>query len=390
MEMERLIVNIGSSSKKYALFVGDEQVFACHFERENNGFLVSIVREGYVEKEEISEEVFKKACVHFLELYKKYFGEKTISTLGIRVVAPGDYFQKHRVIDEEFLERLHKAKALAPLHIHATLEEITLLKEVFPETKLVAASDSAFHSDMPSVARSYGLPLTLTESDSVKRFGYHGLSVSSVAQRLQHHLGGVLPEKIIVLHLGAGCSVTALKNGKTVDTSMGFTPLEGLVMSTRSGSFDPSIIFSLLEQGKTKEEIENIVNKQSGLFGLSGMTSDMREIIALKNEGNVVAGHAFDIFVYQIIKYIGAYSLVLGGVDAIVFTGTIGERSFIVRERVVRDISSFFVGVNKEVNDKEDGSLTHVSLISDELSQVRVFVVPADESKAILQAMSTC
>lgn len=386
--MEQLIVNIGSSSKKYALYHGDEQIFACHFERENGSFIVSSSYQGKAEQESVTDEMCERAVVYFLEKYKKYFGDKVIDVVGIRVVAPGEFFQKHRSIDGEYIERLQKAKVLAPIHISATLKEITLLREVFPTTRLVAASDSAFHAGMPSVARSYGLPTSLADEYDIKRFGYHGLSISSTVRSLTKYLGGTIPEKVLVLHLGSGCSITALRNGETVDTSMGFTPLEGLLMSTRSGSFDPAIILALLEQGKTKEEIEHLVNKESGLLGVSGSTQDMREIIARSHNGDTAAQHAVDVFVYQIVKYIGAYMAVLGGVNVIVFTGTIGERSFIIREKILNELRPFSFYIHQDNNNQVDGRTKDIALISSEGSTCRIFVVPANESQSILQAIT--
>ncbi len=389
MEMEQLIVNIGSASKKYAVYSHEELVFSCHFEYENGGCIVTVTQHDARHQEQVSTEVFEKAVIYFLELYKKYRGENGIDSIGIRVVAPGDYFQKHQVIDGEYLERLQKAKILAPIHISSTLKEITLLREVFPTTKLVAASDSAFHAGMPSVARSYGLASSITNEYNIRRFGYHGLSVASAVESLSSHLGGMMPEKTLVLHLGSGCSITALRNGQTIDTSMGFTPLEGLLMSTRSGSFDPAIVLALLEEGKTKDEIERLVNKESGLLGVSSSTSDMREIIARTQGGDSNAQHAIDVFVYQILKHIGAYMTVLGGVDAIVFTGTIGERSFIMREKIIETLRHCEFYVHQDNNNKINGGAPGIFEISSEGSKCRIFVVPANESRSILQAMAS-
>lgn len=389
MEMEQLIVNIGSASKKYAVYEGDKQFFACHFEYENGGCTVSVAHYDTHAVEHVGIDIFEKAIVHFLELYEQYCGKKTVAIVGVRVVAPGDYFQQHRIIDDEYIERLAKAKVLAPIHITATLKEITLLKEVLPTTKLIAASDSAFHSDMPLAAKSYGLPASLVNEHGIRRYGYHGLSIASAVESLTAHFGGTIPEKTLVLHLGSGCSITALRNGMTVDTSMGFTPLEGLLMSTRSGSFDPAIVLALLEQGKTKNEIEHLVNKESGLRGVSGSTPDMREIITRAQNGDGAAKHAVDVFVYQIRKYIGAYMAVLGGVDAIVFTGTIGERSFIIREKIIKEFEYCTFYIHNDNNNKVDGSYNGISEISSEGSRCAIYVVPANESRSILKAMAS-
>jgi acetate kinase len=364
-------------------------VFSCHFEYEHDGYAVSINHGETHTHEQVSGEIFEKAVIHFLELYKTFRPEKTISQIGIRIVAPGDYFQAHRVIDDMFLKRLHHATALAPIHIASTLREITLLKEVFPTTKLIGASDSAFHMGMPSTAQSYGLPTSLISTQGIKRYGYHGLSISSTVETLSRHLGGAMPSKTLVLHLGSGCSITALRDGATVDTSMGFTPLEGLLMSTRSGSFDPAIVLALLTQGKTKDDIERMVNKDSGLLGLSGSSSDMRELLTLSQQGDEKARHAIDVFVYQIVKYIGAYTAVLGGVDAVVFTGTIGERSFIIREKIVKAFEYIPWYIHQDNNNHINGTYSGVSEVSAPASLCKIFVVPANESQSILDAMAS-
>lgn len=389
MEMERLIVNIGSSSKKYALYLGDELILSCHFEHEESSFVVTISHDNKVTKEKINKESFNKAIVYFLDIYKKHFNKSKISTIGIRVVAPGDYFRKHRIIDEEYIEKLNKSVNMAPVHIKATLDEIKLLKKTFPKFKLIAASDSAFHSSMNEVASSYGVSDSLSETYNIKRFGYHGLSVNSVVNKLEDYLNGYLPKRLLVIHLGSGCSITAIKDGETVDTSMGFTPLEGLLMSTRSGSFDPSLVLFLMERGMTASEMEKIFNKESGLLGVSNSTDDMREIIELYKKGDKKAQKAFDLFIYQIIKYVGAYTAVLGGLDAIVFTGTIGERSFIVRERIAFDLQYLGLTINKTINDKTDGSTDKITEIGAKNSKVLLCVVPTDESRSILEAIDS-
>jgi acetate kinase len=385
MEMEQLIVNIGSSSKKYSVYSSGVLVFSCYFEHESGGCTLSIVRGNEHTYEHLSADIFERAVVYFLELYTRFFGEKIITSIGIRVVAPGEYFQQHRSIDEVFLKRLQHTTSLAPIHIAATLREILLLKDVFPTTKLVGVSDSAFHKEMPHVAQSYGLPASLAH-EGIKRFGYHGLSIASVVKTLDDHLKGVVPEKMLVLHLGSGCSITALHDGKTVDTSMGFTPLEGLLMSTRSGSFDPAVILTLLSHGKTKNDIERLINKDSGLLGVSSISSDMRELLTQSYNGNSEASHAIDLFVYQIVKYIGAYTAVLGGVDAIVFTGTIGERSFVIREKIIEHFRYLPWYIHQDNNNQVHDS-SSVSEIGAPGSLCQIFVVPTNEAQSILEAM---
>jgi acetate kinase len=389
MEMECLVVNIGSSSKKYALYRGQVQVFSCHFEHEDGMIGVTTVQGDTHTHEKKEVAVFDAAAQYFLDAYHHAFGDVTITTISVRVVAPGSYFQEHRIIDETYIAKLTEASSIAPLHIKATLDELHRLRQVFPGARCIAASDSAFHSTMPRVAQLYGLPRLVSNEYDIKRFGYHGLSVSSVVESLRHHTGDVLPERIIVLHLGSGCSATALRKGQTIDTSMGFTPLEGLLMSTRSGSFDPTIIFSLLERGLTREEIEMMLNTASGLRGVSDTTSDMREIIERSNSGDRNAGEALELFVYTIAKIVGAYTAALGGLDALVFTGTIGERSFIVRGKILDSLTFLIPSFNRDVNNQEDGSVDRIAEVTSAQTGTRVYVVPTNESLSIIQAVKT-
>ena len=389
MEMERLIVNIGSSSKKYALYLGDQLILSCHFEHEDGDCVVTIYYGNEIKKEKISKESFNKAVVYFFQIYKKQFNKNKISTIGIRVVAPGEYFRVHRIIDDEYMEKLSKQAGMAPIHIKLTMDEIKLLRKTFPKSKIIAASDSAFHFSMSEIASSYGISDTLSETYDIKRFGYHGLSVSSVVNKLANYLNGYLPKRFLVIHLGSGCSITAIKDGESVETSMGFTPLEGLIMSTRSGSFDPSVALFLMERGISSAEMEKVFNKESGLLGVSGKSDDMREIIELYKKGDKKAQKAFDLFIYQIVKHVGAYVAVLGGIDAVVFTGTIGERSFIVRDRLAFDLKYLGIDINKKLNDATDGGSDETVEISSKKSNVLLYVVKTEESKSILDAIDS-
>lgn len=308
-----LIANIGSASKKYALYDGEKEVLASHYE------------EG--------QEDYPWAREVFVERAKEH---GTISAVGIRVVAPGAYFQKHRRIDKEYLKHLAAAQDFAPLHITATLAEIRALQAALPHLPFIGASDSAFHATMPEVARTYALPQELIKKFNLYRFGYHGLSLESIASQL--HSAGAIPEKTIVCHLGSGSSVTALKNGASIETSMGFSPLEGLVMATRSGSVDPTVISLLFEKsGLSPSELEKKLNTKSGLLAV-GESNDVRILLAREKTGDAKATLALDLFAHQVRKHIGSCSATLGGVDALVFTGTIGERSEPMRSRILKGL----------------------------------------------------
>lgn len=388
MEVGKLIVNIGSSSKKYALYQGDECVLFCHYEHDHTGYMLTIEERDSRREEQVPQEIFDRAIFHFLEYKESAHRELSIEGVGIRVVAPGDFFAHHRVIDDEYVTRLGEMLHYAPLHITSVLEEMKKIREALPYTQFIAASDSAFHRTLPLIAKKYGLSFDLCEKFGIERFGYHGLSVASVVKTLTEHLGS-FPKRTVVLHLGSGCSATALLDGVSIDTSMGFTPLEGLIMSSRAGSFDPSVLFALLRNGMSQEDIERIANKESGLLGLSGSTSDMREIIEKVKAGEEKATQALSVFVYTIAKYIGAYSVVLGGVDAVVFTGTIGERSFFVREKILSLLPQKIAVLHQEHNTTVIGGDHQVACISDFSSPAALYVVPTDEASSILSAMTS-
>lgn len=333
-----LTANIGSASRKYALFDGTKEILRAHFELDNPDY-------------KKANEVFIKKAKNYGEIY----------AVGIRVVAPGAYFQEHKKITDEFLAKLTKAQEFAPLHITSTLKEIHELRALLPNIPFYCASDSAFHKTLPAVASTYALPAELVEKFELHRFGYHGLSLESVVKQLSEK-SKKLPEKIVVCHLGSGSSITALKNGKSVDTSMGFSPLEGLVMATRSGSVDPSVILLLAEKsGLTPSELEKKLNTESGLLAVGG-SNDIRELLKMGKNGNANAKLALDLFAYRVRQYIGSYSATLGGIDALVFTGTIGERSEPMRERILQGLDFLHI-------------------------QGRIYVLPADEESVIAQAV---
>ena len=299
--MKTLTVNIGSRSKKYALYNGNVQVWSVVIETEDNL---------------ISKDILYEAP----------------DVIVFRVVAPGRYFRQHRIIDDVFLENLELAKPKAPLHIHPALEEIQYFKNNFPHTKLVAISDSAFHAKLSDYARLYALPATDTEAFEIERFGYHGISLSSIVETLKTENN--LPEKMIVCHLGGGSSVTAIKNGVSIDTSMGFSPLSGLPMATRVGDIDAGAVAYLSSvKGLQGDDLEEYLMSTCGFLGLAG-TDDMKKLLA-EEKTNPKAALAIQMFVYQIKKYIGAYTVALGGLDALVFSGGIGEASEPIRSKII-------------------------------------------------------
>lgn len=378
-----LTANIGSASKKYALFRDAKKILSAHFEREGKNLVVTWNNDGTLLKESVSPEQYEQAAHLVLEHAKQH---GALSAIGIRVVAPGAYFQKHQRITDECIIRLEKAQEFAPLHISSTLAEIKELKKLFPTTPMVCASDSAFHATLPEVAATYALPRAYTEQFELRRFGYHGLSLAGVVEKLKAD-DGSMPEKVIVCHLGSGSSITALKNGQSVETSMGFSPLEGVVMSTRSGSIDPSVALLLAEKsGLAARELEKKLNSESGLLAVGG-SSDIRELLKMEKKGDTSAQLALDLFAHRVRQHIGAYAATLGGVDALVFTGTIGERSAVMRARIVEGLEYMKLKIAPRANAKLLGDAE--GAISKPASKVGVYVFVADETRQIATAART-
>jgi len=264
-----------------------------------------------------------------------------IAACGHRVVHGGERFTGSVLIDASLESVLEEYSDLAPLHNPPNLAGIHEAKKLLPEIPQVGCFDTAFHQTIPQVAYLYALPYSLYEKHKVRRYGFHGTSHKYVTLRAAELLGKPVESvNIITCHLGNGCSMTAVKNGKSVDTSMGLTPLEGLVMGTRTGDFDPAILFYLVRKGYSMDDLDRMVNKQSGLIGISGVSNDLRDLQEKATGGNLRAQLALDIFAYRVKKYIGSYLAVLNGCNAVVFTGGIGENALIMRRRILSDMDS--------------------------------------------------
>ena len=305
-----------------------------------------------------------------------------IGAVGHRVVHGGEKFANSVVITEDVLKAIEECNDLAPLHNPANLIGINACQKLMPNTPMVAVFDTAFHQTMPEKAYLYGLPYEYYEKYGVRRYGFHGTSHSFVSKHAAEFLGLDLDNsKIIVAHLGNGASISAVLNGKCVDTSMGLTPLEGLVMGTRSGDMDPAIMEYLAK----KEDLDiagvmNVLNKKSGVFGLSkGLSSDFRDLTDAMNGGNKYATAAVEVFCYRVAKYIGSYVAAMNGVDAIAFTAGIGENAYVVREKVCEYLGYLGLELNAEENKKRGEDL----VISTADSKVKVAVIPTNEELAI-------
>ncbi len=348
MEKNILVINIGSSSKKYSFYSGNILILGGHFERDKDRFVVTYEGE---ESREISQETFTESLVSFYETLKStvYIHDGWgVSAVGIRIVAPGDYFTNDQLVDDVFIKHLKRVALEDKAHIPPLLKEITKVKELLSSIPIVAISDSAFHSTMHPFAKDYALPREIGSKEDVRRFGYHGISLSSIVTKLSSRPWG-LEKRAIICHLGSGASVTAVEEGRSVDTSMGYSPLEGLVMSTRSGNIDVGAVLHLMKK-RTIDELQEILYTKCGLLAVSGLSDDMRVLIDAEKGGHGGAHLAIETFAHTIRKYIGMYTSVLGGVDVLIFSGTIGERSFILRERICQHLAWLGVRLDTEKN----------------------------------------
>ncbi|NPA81663.1 MAG: acetate kinase [Epsilonproteobacteria bacterium] len=373
--MKILTINSGSSSLKVALFEMRDEKRVSFLEVEKIGEDISRV---LLEKETVFE---GKIEDHYEALKKieKILNEKNIlknfdqlSAVGHRVVHGGEKFKKSVIIDKKVIKDIKELSSLAPLHNPSNLKGIEAILKKAPSLTQVAVFDTAFHQTMPKKAYLYAIDYKTAQKEKIRRYGFHGTSHMHVAKEGAKILKKELKDlNLITIHLGNGASITAIKNGKSVDTSMGFTPLEGLVMGTRSGDIDPGVLLYLMEKGFEAKEIEELLNKRSGLKGLCGK-NDMREIEKIKANSQT-ASLAFEIFCYRVKKYIGAYMAALGEVEALIFTAGIGENSLEVRERVCENLEIFGIKLDKEKNKRNE------TIISKKSSKVKVLVIKTDE-----------
>ncbi len=388
--MKVLVINAGSSSLKYQLIdMTTEDVIAKgNCERIGIGGLITHkLADGTTIKEEADFPTHTEAFEKLVELLTT--GEKAvveslseIAAVGHRIVQGGKYFSESVLATEEVIDRIASISDLAPLHNPAHVLAIRACQKVFPQgTPQVVVFDTAFHQTMPPKAYMYGLPYEYYEKYQIRKYGFHGTSHRFVTGRLGELIGGVEDKKIVTCHLGNGSSIAAVDGGKCVDTTMGFTPLDGLVMGTRSGAVDPSVILYIMKhENLTPDQMNDVLNKQSGFLGMSGVTSDSRDLIKASEEGSDRAQETIDKFRYQIRKYIGSYAAAMGGLDAVVFTGGIGENSDELRHDVCADMGVLGIKLDEEKNVELN---RHEGKISAEDSRVQVWIVPTNEELLI-------
>ncbi len=388
--MNVLVINCGSSSLKYQVINSDtEQVLAKGLcERIGiDGRLVYTPAGGEKEISNLDMPTHKQAIQYVIDALTN---EKTgviksldeIGAVGHRLVHGGEKFACSTLITEEVIKAVEECSDLAPLHNPANLIGVRACQELMPNTPMAGVFDTAFHQTMPLEAYMYGIPYEYYEKYKIRKYGFHGTSHSFVSKRMAQLLGKPIEDlKIIVCHLGNGSSVCAVDGGKSVDTSMGLSPLEGLIMGTRSGDIDPSVMeFICKKENMDINGIMEVLNKKSGVQGLSGVSSDFRDLQAGAAEGNQRCEMAVDVFCYRVLKYIGAYVAAMNGVDAIAFTAGLGENDEIVRRKIVSRLGYLGIKLDEEVNDNGRGKEIAISTPD---SKVPVWIVPTNEELAI-------
>ena len=388
--MNVLVINCGSSSLKFQLITSDTEAVLAKGLCERIGIDGRLTYQPAGGEKEVNELAMPTHTEAIQFVIDALTNEKTgvvksldeIGAVGHRLVHGGEKFASSVVITEEVKKAVEECNDLAPLHNPANLIGVNACEKLMPGTPMVAVFDTAFHQTMPEKAYMYGLPYEYYEKYKVRRYGFHGTSHSFVSKRAAELVGVPYDQtKTIVCHLGNGASVSAVLNGKSVDTSMGLTPLEGLVMGTRSGDIDPAILeFIAKKENLDIEGLMNMLNKKSGVFGLSNnLSSDFRDLLEASEAGNGPAKIAIEVFCYRVAKYVGAYVAAMNGVDNIVFTAGIGENSVPVREKVCSYFGYLGVTIDKEANAKRGEEI----VISTPDSKVKVLVIPTNEELAI-------
>ena len=381
-----LITNPGSSSRKYALYKGNELICSLHFEFEGKEIICTLKKADGSKK--VLKQTFKEltstvANINRILTEEGYLGGMTkIDAILARVACPGDYFTKDHIVDEEYLKALEKGKKRAPLHVPVVAGEIEHFVKSFKNTPILAISDTSFHNDRPDLMKYYGFDTEIADKADIKKFGYHGLSIGSIVNYMQAQ--DILPEKLIVCHLGSGSSLTAVFEGKSLDTTMGYSPIGGLLMATRCGDMDPAAALALKRHlgYDSDESLEKYLNKECGLLGVSGQSDDMREILRLRDEGDKRGTFAHAMYVYRVQSCIGQMAASLGGVDAIVFTATIGERSEEIRRTVTQKLNYLGFSLDDEKN-VGDFSERHVNIAAD--GSKPIWVIRTDEFEEMLR-----
>lgn len=386
--MQILVINSGSSSIKFQLIHMPKAEVAC------SGLVERIGLENSKLKYQVGEqthETVKDIANHQegLELVASYLLDDKIGVIksaqdivavGHRVVHGGNKFAKTTLINSEVKKEIEALFSLAPLHNPANLEGITVAETIFPTAKQIAVFDTAFHQTIPAIAYKYAISNEFLEKHHIRMYGFHGTSHKYVSEQAMAYLGASNSSKIISLHLGNGCSATAIKDGKSIDHSLGFAPMNGLIMGTRSGDIDPSVVFYLIKNlGYTVEEANDLLNKKSGMLGLTGF-SDNRDIASAAAAGDVNSEEALLMNAYRIKKFIGSYMAVLNGLDVLIFTAGIGENDQNIRQRVCSELSGLGIEIDLAKNKIRSSEITEIQSLN---SKVKILVIPTNEELEI-------
>ncbi len=388
--MNVLVINAGSSSLKYQLINMDTQGVMAKGLCERIGIEGSCLKHSPSDKEAVTIEKPMKDHADAISMVIDALVDanhgvisdmKAIDAVGHRVVHGGEFFNQSVIINDDVKKKIDECSALAPLHNPANLIGIEACEKAMPGVPMVAVFDTAFHQTMPAEAYMYALPYEYYEKYKIRKYGFHGTSHYYVANRCAAMMNRPIEDlRIITLHLGNGSSITAVNKGKSVDTSMGFTPLAGVPMGTRSGVIDPAIVTFIMEkEGLSVAEADAMLNKKSGVFGISGVSSDFRDLDAGKQNGDKRCALALDMFEYSVKRYIGYYAAAMGGVDALVFTAGVGENSIAMRERILSNMEFMGITCDSEKNNVR-GKETE---ISKDGSLVKAFVIPTNEELTI-------
>lgn len=388
--MEILVINCGSSSLKFQLINSENETVLAKGLCERIGIDGSSITYAPTDGEKITKQIdmpTHNEAIHAVisaltDKENGVIGDMSeVKAVGHRVVHGGEYFSKSALVTEEVLDKIEQCNYLAPLHNPANIIGIRACMEIMPDTPNVVVFDTAFHQTMPESAYLYAIPRKYYDEYKIRRYGFHGTSHSFVSKRVAEIMDKPYDQiKTIVCHLGNGASICAVENGKSIDTSMGLTPLAGVIMGTRSGDIDPGIIEVLAKRENMDiSQIIEQLNKKSGIAGLSGVSSDFRDIAKAIEEGNEQAKSALDAYIRQVVRFVGSYIAVMNGVDAIVFTAGVGENNAEVRKAVCEHLGFLGVAIDDEANSKRGEEI----MISTKDSKVKVFVVPTNEELAI-------
>ena len=379
-----LIANPGSASRKYAL-VDDKlkEVAALHIEQSGSELIATLRTGGDTRQVPLGFADISQSAAHLYGIFNREHlleSPSDVRAIGLRIVAPSNYFLKDRLVDDDVVQHIRDILPLDPIHVSGTLQELEALRSSLPTVPVVLISDSAFHARKPSYAWNYGINLQDADRFEIKRFGYHGLSVSSAVNELWNR--GKLPPKVVVCHLGSGSSVSAVFHGRSIDNTMGYSALEGVIMATRTGSIDYTAAMALKTKlGLDDDQFEHYLDEKGGLLGLSG-TSDIREILDREANGDHIAHLALMTLIHSIHKAIGAMVVAMNGADLLVFTGTVGERSANLRRRIVAHLEclDFILDGNRNKSCLNPAEFTSISQAA---VSKPIIVIPTDEGVEI-------